>query len=89
MFADPFRKNIDSPMAPAEVCFAIEPSDDGDLPHATKAIFVGEGGDLTLVPVRGDEEVTFRNLPSGGILDVRVRAIRTTGTTAGALVGLA
>lgn len=89
MFDDPYRQSIDSPMTPAESCFAITASDTEDLPRATKAIYIGEGGDVTLIPVRSKTPVTFRNLPSGAILDVRVRSIRATGTTARELVGLA
>jgi len=89
MFNDPFRQSVDSPLAPAESCFAIVPSDSEDLPRATKAIYIGGGGDLTLIPVRGDAAVTFRNLASGSILDVRVRAVQVSGTTATDLVGLA
>ena len=46
MFQDPFERTTDSPMAPAEVCFAITPSDVLDLPRATKAIYVGLAGDV-------------------------------------------
>ena len=89
MFQDPFDRTIDSPMAPAEVCFAITPSDTLDLPRATKAIYVGMSGDVALLPVRGDTAVVFKKVNAGTILDVRVRAIRVTGTTAADLVGLA
>ncbi len=89
MFDDPFRQSVDSPMTPAEDCFVIAPSDSAELPRATKAIYIGEGGDVALIPVRGKTPIIFRNLPSGAILDVRVRAIHATGTTARELVGLA
>ena len=89
MFYDPYRHSVDSPMAPAEKCFAIVPDDATYLPRATKAIYIGEGGDVTLVPVRGDDQVTFRNVPTGFILDVRVKAVRANGTTARDIVGLA
>lgn len=89
MIEDPYRHSIDSPMTPAENCFAVVPSDTTDLAIATKAIYIGEAGDVTLVSVRGRNPVTFRNLPAGSILDVRVKAIRATGTTAGEIVGLA
>lgn len=89
MFEDPFRKSVDSPMSPAEVCFAVTPDDNAELPCATKAIYIGEGGDVSLIPVRGQNAITFRNLPAGFILDVRVRVIRATGTTAREIVGLA
>ena len=67
----------------------MTPSDTQDLPQVTKAIYVGTGGDIALVPVQGAGPVTFRNVPAGAILDVRVRAIRISGTTASDIVGLA
>ena len=89
MTEDRYRHSIDSPMTPAENCFAITPDDAADLSLATKAIYIGESGDVTLVTMRGSGPVTFRNLPAGSILDVRVRSVKATGTTARYLVGLA
>lgn len=88
MSNDPFKYLTDSPMAPAEQCFEILPSDSQDLATPTKALYVGEAGDIALVTLRGDSEIIFRNLPSGSVLDVRVKAVRATGTTAASLVGL-
>ncbi len=88
MSNDPFKYLTDSPMAPAEQCFEILPSDTQDLPVPTKALYIGEGGDIALVTLRGTNEIIFRNLQSGSILDVRVRAVRATGTSAASLVGL-
>lgn len=85
---DPFKYLTDTPMAPAEQCFAIVPSDSQDLPAPTKALYIGEGGDVALVSLRGTSEIVFRNLQSGSILDVRVKAVRASGTTASGLVGL-
>lgn len=89
MIEDPFSRTTDSPIAPSEYCFAITPDDVQDLPRATKAIYVGQGGDIALVPVRGTSEVIFSNVASGTVLDVRIKAVRLTGTTAADLVGLA
>lgn len=86
---DPYRNSVDSLMAPAGQCFAIAPNDTVDLPRATKAIYVGTGGDVVLRPVNGDLDVTFRNVASGSILDVRVRRLNATGTSAADIVGLA
>jgi len=88
MIEDPFSHSVDNPIAPAEFCFSITPDDQAELPRATKAIYVGQGGDITLRSMRGVTDVTFTNVASGSILDVRVRAIRATGTTATDLVGL-
>lgn len=86
---DRFRNHADSPMAPASNAFAITPSDSEQLPLATKAIYVGGGGDITLRPLNADADVLFAAFPAGGILDVRTSAIRATGTTATGIVGLA
>lgn len=89
MTKDEFDNFSASPIAPAENCFSITPDNTADLALATKALFIGTGGDVVLVPVRGSQPVTFRNVPSGSILDVRVRAVKSTGTTAEHIVGLA
>jgi hypothetical protein len=86
---DPFESAADSPIAPAERCFAIIPDDAAELPLATKAIYVGGGGSVTLRSVRGTADVVFARVPDGTILDVRVAAVRATGTTATDIVGLA
>ena len=89
MINDPFSHSVSSTTSPAENCFAVTPDDALLLPGATKAIYVGEGGDVVLVAVGGNLPVTFRNVGSGAILDVRAKAIWATGTTAADLVGLA
>lgn len=86
---DPFESSSDSLIAPAKSAFAITPDDTADLPGATKAVYVGTGGDITARPVDGDIDVLFRNVVVGTILPVRVRAVRVGGTTAADLVGLA
>lgn len=88
MIADPFKSFIGNLISPAEDCFAIEPHDVNQLSQAPKAIFVGQGGNITLVPLRGSATVTFYNIASGSVLDVRPKAILATGTTAADLVGL-
>ena len=86
---NPFEQYADTPTAPALNCFAITPDDAAELALVTKAIYVGEAGDVVLRSVQGNTDVTFRNVPEGYILDVRVLAVRATGTTAGSLIGLA
>lgn len=86
---DTFHGSTDSLISPAQYCFAIVPGDANELERVTKAIYVGQGGDITLRALDNDGDVTFRNVSSGAILDVRVSAIRATGTTAANIVGLA
>lgn len=89
MFTDPFETTSDSPTAPASMCFAITPDDFADLPNATKALYVGQGGDITVMPLRSDTPVTFRNVASGAIVDIRVRQVFATDTSAADIIGLA
>lgn len=88
MLEDPFASSANSLSSPAAECFAITPSDSADLPRATKAIYVGTGGDIVLRAVESDSDVTLRNTIGGSILDIRVRALRDTGTSAQDIVGL-
>ncbi|MBB3860414.1 hypothetical protein GGQ88_001680 [Novosphingobium hassiacum] len=89
MIQDAFEGYADSPIAPAQFCFSITPSDTADLPRATKALYVGTGGSIVVLSVRGTSPVTFANVQDGTILDVRTQAVRATGTTASNIVGLA
>lgn len=89
MTTDLYASAADSPIAPAERCFTVTPHDTAALAYATKALFVGTGGDVTLRSVLGTEDVVFKNLADGSVIDVRVSAVRATGTSAGDIVGLA
>ena len=72
-------------IAPAGDAFAVTPSDATHL-HAN-ALFVGTSGDVTVVTEAGTT-VTFKNVPTGSILPVRVSQVKSTGTTASDIVGL-
>ena len=89
MFDDPLKEVTETITSPARDCFPLVASDTGDIARATKAIYVGEGGDIVLRAVGSQADVTLANVPSGAILPIRVRALRVTGTTAGSIVGLA
>lgn len=88
MIDDAFGNAANSLTAPCVDCFEITPDDGSDLPRATKAIYVGNGGDIVLRAIGSDTDVTLRNAITGSIIDIRVRAIRATGTDATDLVGL-
>lgn len=89
MPTDPFQSQLDSPSAPAQMCFDITPDDSSSLTVVTKALYVGEAGDLVVVSQRNSTPVTFRNVPSGFILDIRAKAVHATGTSASNIIGLA
>ena len=89
MSHDQYANAANSLIAPSADCFAIVPDDTQELAKASKAIYIGTGGNVVLKAVDSEDFVTFRNIVSGSILDIRVRAIRATGTTAQDIVGLA
>jgi hypothetical protein len=89
MILDPFGSASDSLIAPAREAFALTPNDTTELTRATKAVYVGTGGDITLRAVGSETDVVLRNVVAGSVLAIRLRAIRQTGTTAADLVGFA
>lgn len=76
MFNDPFENSVNSPTTPAESCFKIVPDDDADLPRATKALFIGEAGEVALVSVPGNDAVVFRNLAAAASMADCARFVR-------------
>lgn len=84
---DEFRHFNSSPTAPAIAAEVIVPSDIEQLEYATRGLYVGTGGDLTVQMLDGDP-VVLRNLQGGVLYPLRVSQVMATGTTAADLVGL-
>ena len=74
---------------PARDAFAVVPSDAVPLAVLPRALFVGTGGTLVVRCVDAGADVTLKNVAAGQILDLRTSFVRSTGTTAADLVGLA
>lgn len=72
---------------PASIGFAVTPNDAADLPDVTRALYVGNFGDVT-VDMAGGGTLTFLNVDQGVFLPLRVTRVRATGTTATGIVGL-
>lgn len=66
---------------------AIAPSDTVEFTNASRAIYVGAGGNLVVVLISGDE-LTLKNVPSGSLLPLRAKRVASTNTTAADLVAL-
>lgn len=75
---------LDSPAGYAE---AVSPSDSVDLAQASRALYVGGAGNVTVLTV-GGQTVTFTSVLAGSILPVRVVRVNFTGTTASNIVAL-
>lgn len=80
----------------AEDWFGIEPNDRfnfvGDTEknpkgYAHAAIFVGTGGDITLVSECGSREI-FKNIPNGWFIPCKCVRVHALGTTASNLIGI-
>ena len=80
-----YPTNIDS------VCdnaYPIVPNDNDDLTSATRAIFIGETGDLKIELVNSTEPVVLKNVAAGSVLPMRIKKVFGTETTATNLIAL-
>ena len=73
--------------APAQDHFAITPSNSTNFNIMARAIYVGVGGDISLVSSRNNA-VTYLAVPQGTVLPVVALRINSTSTTASSLIGL-
>ncbi|PHS27728.1 MAG: hypothetical protein COA85_04930 [Robiginitomaculum sp.] len=85
--SDPFPYTATGMSGPAIDAFAITPDDAIDLAQITRALYSGAGGDLAVI-MQGGGAVTFKAVPAGVILPLRVKRVMSTGTTALDLRGL-
>jgi len=87
----PFARGWHLPYSHA---FAIAPSDTDELAEITRAIYVGGVGDVAVIladdtPVGSSgSAVVLKAVPTGTLLEMRVRQVWSTGTTATTLVAL-
>lgn len=82
---DPFKNHAAGMSDPIGSATAIIPDDTTDLPVATRAVYVGSGGNLRVTLVSGDI-VSFQNI-SAGWHPLRAQRVWATGSTASNLVG--
>ena len=74
-------------VSPAASLVAITPSNSANISSTVRAIYVGVGGNITVVTTAG-EVVLFTNVPQGAVLGpFNVVRVNSTGTAASALVG--
>lgn len=78
---------LGSPDWPATTAEVVVPGDSTDLVNVSRALWVGLGGDLTVIMQSG-ATVTFANVADGSLLPIRVTRVKSTGTTAASILGL-
>ena len=86
---DNFRSRATGLDAPASRGIAVTPNDATDISEVSRGIWVGAGGDLSVVFVDGGAPIVLSAVASGTLLPVRVSRVMATGTTASAIVALA
>lgn len=74
--------NSNTPLFPT-CAVAIDVADQ-DLPVGT--LFVGGGGNVSVIPANGSVAVLFKNITPGGTVPVLVKALRASGTNATDLI---
>lgn len=75
--------------APSASFVAISPSDSVDLAIPARALYVGGGGNIAVIGLDDESTVTtFIAVPTGSVLPIRVKRVKSTGTTATNLIGL-
>jgi hypothetical protein len=67
--------------------FAITPNDAVEFTTPTTAIYVGTGGDLTVLLVDDSSAVLLKSVPTGTMLKIRAKRVMAAGTGASNIVG--
>ena len=73
--------------APLRGGFDITPDDTSELSEVTRAVYVGQGGDMA-IELSGGGSVVLKGLKPGVIYPLRLARVLATGTTATDLVGM-
>lgn len=80
--------NTDSVTAPASNGYAVTPNDSADLSVACRAIYIGGAGTVIVDFVNSGSSISLVGTTAGSTIPIRVKRIRSTGTTATNLVCL-
>jgi hypothetical protein len=72
---------------PAEHAEAVTPSDSTDLLVVSRGLYVGSGGNISVITASG-ATVTFVGVATGTLLPIRVSRVRSTSTTATSILSL-
>lgn len=78
---DRYAGSGDDLLSPASDGAAVTPSDTVPLPTASKRLWIGGAGAITLITVRGTT-LTYTGVPAGAYLYIRAQQVKATGTTA-------
>lgn len=66
---------------------AVTPHDTNQLTNVSRGLYVGVGGDVTVLTA-GGQTVLFKAVPAGTVLPIRINRVNSTGTTATNMVSI-
>ncbi|MCY4333174.1 MAG: hypothetical protein OXC60_00675 [Litoreibacter sp.] len=84
---DKFSNFPTTPISPARNGEQVSPSDSTDLSQVSRALYIGQGGDLNVVMADG-ATILFEAVPGGSLLPVRAERVTASGTSASGIVAL-
>jgi hypothetical protein len=85
---DNFTNYIPGLDSPGQHAVAVTPNDGADIGSvASRALWIGVSGDVSIDVVGGETAVVFKNVPIGW-LQMRVTRVRATNTTATNIVAV-
>ena len=72
----------------ATIAFDVTPSDSTNITSPCRALYVGTGGDLNVLPLDNAAPVMMYNVPTGATLYFSAVRVYSTNTTASNIVAL-
>lgn len=84
---DQFKDFPSTLTSPATHAIAIVPNDTVPISVVTRAVYVGQTGDVS-VEMQSGQIVTYENVQGGTILAIRALKVRQTGSTATGLIAM-
>ena len=84
--ADEFKDMAEGLSDPADSLAAVTPHDTNVLPNIPKALWIGTAGNISIVANDDSTPVLLKNVQ--GLLPVRAKIVRATGTTAADIVAM-
>jgi hypothetical protein len=87
MTTNPYSTYASPPPGPSPDAFTVTPSDSVAFTTAARWLYVGSGGNVTLITSKGTT-VLFANTQIGELLPIGCQQVMATGTTATLMLGL-
>jgi hypothetical protein len=84
---DQFKDFPSTLISPATHAIAIVPNDTVPISVVTRAVYVGQTGDVS-VEMQSGQIVTYENVQGGTILAIRALKVRQTDSTATGLIAM-